>query len=292
MFAHVCGAAVLVLVIGQGPAVVQVGDVTAVYWPGDERLAVALAEFADRAGPWPGLPHATGRRVRIILAPNRRVFDSLTAGRLPEWGVAAALPAARTVILRRTGDLRRVVRHELAHLALHDAVRWVPRWFAEGYASRAADEWDRLDALRVNWALVRGATPSLAALDRHLREGGPAEAEAAYALATTAVLLLERLGRERGLEPLLTVLADTPDFDLALRTAHQITLGQFEALWQKELRGRYGWLLVFSSFTVFWAVMGVLLAGLWLWRRRRNRQRRAALDEGWVVPGDRWDDYA
>lgn len=286
MSIHVCGAAVLALVVVQGPAAVQVGGVTAVYWPGDERLAVAVAEFADRADPWPGLPDAAGREIRIIVAPNRRVFDSLTAGRVPEWGAAVAIPAARTVILRRTGDLRRVLRHELAHLALRDAVRWVPLWFDEGYASRAAGEWDRLDALRVNWALVRGATPSLAALDRHLRDGGPTEAEAAYALATNAVLLLERLGGERGLEPLLSALADAPDFDLALRSAHQLTLGQFEALWQKELRGRYGWLLVLSSFTVFWAVMGVLLAGLWWWRRRRNRARRAALDEGWVVPGD------
>lgn len=282
----------LALAAAQDPSLVRIGRVTAVYWPGDETVAAALAEQADRAGPWPGLPAPAGRPVRLILAPTRAVFDSLTAGRLPEWGAAAAFPASNTIVLRRSGDMRRALRHELAHLALHEAVLRVPRWFDEGYASRAAGEWDRLEALRVNWAILRGARPSLHDLDRHLRRGGVVEAEAAYGLATTAVLTLERLGGDRGLEPLLRTLEGTADFDLALRATHQITLGQFETVWQKELRSRYGWLLIFSSFTVFWAVMAALLAALWAWRRRRDRGRRAALDEGWVVPEDEWNRYA
>jgi hypothetical protein len=177
----------------------------------------------------------------------------------------------------------RILRHELAHLALHGAVRHVPRWFDEGYAARAAGEWDRLEALRVNWALLRGAVPSLRELDRYLLVDGSAQAGAAYALSTTAVLLLERMGGERGLEPLITALGRTIDFDQALRASYRITLGQFEEQWHKDLRRRYGWLLVVTSFSAFWAVMGVLLAVLWAWRRRRDRARRAALDEGWIV---------
>ncbi len=270
----------------------QVGRVTAVYWPGDATLAAALGEFADAAGPWPGIRTSDARPIRIVLAPTAARFDSLTAGRLPEWGVGAAFPATRTIVLRRSGDLRRTLRHELAHLALHDAVQHVPRWFDEGYAVRAAGEWTRLEALRVNWAVIRGARPSLRELDGYLRRGGAVQAEAAYALAATAVLLLERLGRDRGLEPIITTLGGTGDFDLALRATHQITLGQFEALWQKDLRTRYGWLLVFTSFSAFWGIAGVLLAALWWWRRRRDRGRREALDAGWVVPEDEWNRYA
>ncbi len=268
----------------------HLGRVTVVYWSGSERAATTLAEMADRLNRWPGLPDAPALPVRIILARNDRQFDSLTAGRIPEWGAAATFPATRTVVLKPTPDFQRVLRHELAHLALHSVVRRVPRWFDEGYAARAAGEWDRLEALRVNWALLRGVVPSLRDLDRHLRSTGRAtEAEASYALATSAVLHLERLGGDRGLEPLLTTLASTSDFDLALRATHQLTLGQFETLWRDDLRKRYGWLLLITSLSAFWGFVALLLVALWTRRRRRDRLRREALDDGWVVPADEWN---
>ncbi len=270
---------------------VHVGRVTATYWS-SEATAIALAEFADRAGPWPGIPDPPRRRIQLVLAPSQAHFDSLTAGRVPEWSAAAAFPATSTIVLQPGRDHRQVLRHELAHLALHSVVRRVPRWFDEGYATRAAGEWGQLDALRVNWVVLRGVVPTLTGLDRHIREGGAVDAEASYALATTAVLLLERLGGERGLEPLLTTLRGTPDFDLALRATHQVTLGQFEQMWRRDLRKRYGWLLVFSSVTVFWAFVGLLLVALWARRQRRDRQRRQALENGWFVPEDQWNPNA
>ena len=123
-------------------------------------------------------------------------------------------------------------------------------------------------------------------MDRRLQGQWAGEAEASHALATSAVLLLERLGGERGLEPLLTQLGKTADFDLALRSTYQLTLGQFEDLWARDLRKRYGWLLFFTSFTVFWLFVTLLLLALWSRRRARDRGRREALDEGWVVPAD------
>jgi hypothetical protein len=177
-------------------------------------------------------------------------------------------------VLQVDRDYRRLLRHELAHLALHSVVRRVPRWFDEGYAAQ------------------RGVVPTLAGLDRHIREGGAVEAEASYALATTAVRLLERLGGGRGLEPLITSLRDTPNFDEALRGTYQITLGQFEAMWRRDLRKRYGWLLIFSSVTLFWAFVSLLLMVLWARRRQRDRERRQALENGWFVPEDEWNPNA
>ena len=56
------------------------------------------------------------------------------------------------------GDPREVLRHEVAHLALHEFLGEAPpRWFDEGYASFAAREWTREDALATNLALaIRG----------------------------------------------------------------------------------------------------------------------------------------
>jgi hypothetical protein len=277
------------LVAAQGPSWLQVGRVTAVYWEGDATKAAALAELADRMWPWPGIREPVEHPIRLVVVSDAERFDSLTAGRLPEWGVAAAFPATNTIVLRPMGDPRRALRHELAHLALHSVVRSVPRWFDEGYAVWAAGEWGRLEALRVNWALLRGERPSLIELDGYLRGPTASSAEAAYALAATAVLFLERLGGERGLEPILLALATDGDIDRALRRSYQVTLGQFEDLWRRDLKNRYGWLLVLSTFSAFWAVAGVMLVALWVWRRHRDQERRAALDEGWVVHDDPWD---
>ena len=268
------------------PFVAHVGRVSVVYWEGSEARAVALAEMADALRSWPGIPEPADRPIRLIMTSSERQFDSLTAGRLPRWGAAATFPATRTIVLKPSGDFHRILRHELAHLALHAVVIRVPRWFDEGYAARAAGEWDRLEALRVNWALVRGTIPSLHEVDRELQGSRAGEADVAYALATSAVLYLERLGGERGLQPLLERLGKTADFDLALRATYQITLGQFEAMWAKDLRKRYGWLLFFTSFAVFWSFVALLLVALWSRRKVRDRGRREALDDGWVIPED------
>src|SRR5207244_2943689 len=166
-----------------------------------------------RAAPFPGVGPLADRPIRLLLAPDRARFDSLTRGRLPRWTEGAAFPEARTVVLLSAGPadhLEAALRHELAHLALRWRVgRRLPLWFEEGYAAVAAAEWDRLDALRLNWQVARGAPLDLDEVDRGLRSDGP-DAATAYALATTAVLLLARWGGPQGLGPLIARPARPP----------------------------------------------------------------------------------
>jgi hypothetical protein len=260
-----------------------VNDVRVVYWGGDERLATALAEYADRAGQWPGLPPLDPFPITIIITRSEARFDSLTRRRLPGWAAAAAFPRANTIVLKIDGDPLPTLRHELAHLMLARVAPRVPLWFAEGYAARAAGEWSGLDALSVNWELARGRTPTFGQLDRELR-AGPGSARAAYALAMAAVLYLERLGGDRGLGPLIAHLADAPDFETAVRQTYLTSLESIEAQWRGDLRKRYGWLLLVTSFTMFWSLIGLVVGIVWWRRRRHDRVRRAALDEGWVTP--------
>ncbi|MEP7176718.1 MAG: hypothetical protein ABI860_09220 [Gemmatimonadales bacterium] len=218
--------------------------------------------------------------------PDGRVLDSLTAGRAPSWGAAIAVPGARTIVLRADqGDLVRTLRHELAHLALHEAVEGrIPLWFDEGYAAWAAGEWERLGGLELNLAVVRGAVPSLTALDGALR-GSASSAEAAYALATSAVTELARRNPTGTLGPLLDRLQAGEDFERAVLATTGLPIGRFEQEWQRALKRRYtlgNWLVAGGG----WAVAA--LAVLWLGRRRRraDRSRRAALDTGWDVEAE------
>src|SRR2546427_319499 len=178
------------------------------------------------------------------------------------------------------------LRHELAHLALRARVRRpLPLWFEEGYAAVAAGEWDRLEALRLNWQVARGVELDLDALDRTLRRDQP-DATTAYAPATTAVLLLERWGGGRGLEPLIEHLAHDPTLDAALRDTYHLTEGDFEVRWQRDVASRYGWLGWAGAVGVFWAALGPMLIWLVRLRRQRDRARKALLDEGWTLPED------
>jgi hypothetical protein len=262
---------------------VQVGRVTAVAWPAQRALALELARIADRPTEWPGLGRRNPGPLRLIIAPSGRLLDSLTDGRAPAWGAAVALPANRTILLRADeADLVRTLRHELAHLALHEAVPVrVPLWFDEGYASWAAGEWDRLGGLELNLAVVRGAVPSLTELDGALR-GPAASASDAYALAVSAVTALARRNPTGTLAPLLGRLEGGDDFEAAVLATTGLTLDRFEEEWRREIRRRYSlghWLIAGGG----WTVLGILLVWLARRRRRADRVRRAALDDGWVI---------
>jgi hypothetical protein len=265
-----------------GPTATRVGRVTIVAWPAQANLAVAIADEADRASNFPGIGALPARPIRIILAPSRQIYDSLTRGRLPLWSEGAAFPDAGTIVLLAAGPSGRpagALRHELAHLAL----RWhvghrVPLWFDEGYAAVAANEWDRLDALALNWQIARGVRMNLDDVDRALR-GDRGDAETGYALATSAVLLLQRWGGARGLAPLLANLPSAASFDGALRATYHITEGDFELRWQHDVASRYGWLSWVGAMGFFWLTIIALLAGLVVARRRRDRARRQLLDE-------------
>jgi len=257
--------------------------VTAVAWPAQLRLAVELAGEAGRPADWPGLGRRVPGQLRLIVVPDARRLDSLTSGRAPHWGAAIALPDSRTILLRADGEeLSRTLRHELAHLALHQAVSVrIPLWFDEGYAGWAAGEWDRLGGLELNLAVVRGAIPDLRALDGALR-GSASTADAAYALAVSAVAELARRNPTGTLDPLMSRVAAGMDFDAAVRATTGLTIDRFEEEWQRATRRRYSlgtWLIAGGG----WLVLALVVLSLRRLRRRSDRVRRAALDEGWEV---------
>ena len=261
----------------------QVGRVTAVAWPDQLPLAVALAREAGRPAQWPGLGTQTPDSLRLLVLRDGRGLDSLTGGRAPEWGAAIAIPENRTIALRADSpELPRILRHELAHLALHQAVRVpVPLWFDEGYAGWAAGEWERLGLLDLNLAVARGAIPDLVGLDNALR-GSQMTAEAAYGLATSAVVELARRNPTGGLAPLMERLGQGESFDAAVLATTGLTVDRFDEVWHQGLRRRYGlgtWLLAGGG----WLVVAAIVLSLVHFRRRADRDRRAALDVGWEV---------
>ena len=259
------------------------GQVIAVAWPEQLRLAADLARRAAQPTEWPGLGRRDPGPLRLIVVPDGRKLDSLSSGRAPEWGAAVALPGSRTILLRADiGNVYRTLRHELAHLALHQAVSSrVPLWFDEGYATWGAGEWGRLGALELNLAVIRGAIPDLRGLDGALR-GSSSTADAAYALAASAVTELARRNPSGSLTPLLERLGRGEDFEHAVVATTGLSMAQFELAWRRSIRQRYSvaaWLLAGGGW-------GILALAVWIFVRRRraaDRPRREALDDGWEI---------
>lgn len=219
----------------------------------------------------------------ITVAPDRETFRHWIGPNAPEWGSAVAFPAERRIVMQgRTassdaGDPIRVLRHELAHLALFETMgNMPPRWFDEGYAAFAAREWDREAVIAANVGLALGGFRTLAALDSGFY-GGSRRAEASYALAYRAVAELASIDRERGLALLFEYWKAEGSLDIAIRQAYGLTYAGFEKRWVDHTRRRYGALALFTDMTLGAAALIVLVAPLYILRRRRDRERLARM---------------
>jgi hypothetical protein len=248
----------------------------------DERLARALLDLAVRHDTFPGLP-TPHSHVVIIVAPDAAHFRRWVGGTVPEWGAAVAIPQSQRIIVQgraatsAAGDPESTLRHELAHLALHEYLDELPpRWFDEGYASFAARESGRDEALATNIALALHGVPTLASLDSGL-VGGEGQATVSYALAYRAVADLAALDTTHGLSLLLRYWRETGSLDQAVRRAYGEPLETFEARWRSETRRRYGALAIASDLAFSMLVFLTLLAPLYVARRRRDRARLAVL---------------
>ena len=260
------------------------GRFTVLFAQADARLATSLAESAVARDSFPGLPRPQVR-VQVWVAPNDAYFRRWAGDGAPEWGSAFAFPVERRVVLHghrggaKAGDPLEVLRHELAHLALHEAMGELPpRWFDEGYASYAAGEWGRDEVLATNFALAIafGRIPSLAGLDSAFR-GGTTGVQAAYAFSYRAVAELAALDRTRGLTLLFVYWRQERSLDRAMRQAYGLTLAGFENRWQQATRQRYGGLALVTDVSAGAILLAVMVGPLWLARRRRDRRKLEAM---------------
>ncbi len=266
----------------QEPARLDSARFTFFAWSGDVPLARSLLHESLGRDSFPGLPRPRAH-VEIVIAPDSRKFRELIGPNAPEWGAAIAIPSVQRVIMQgrransSAGDPRVTLRHELAHLALHETLgNLPPRWFDEGYAAYAAGEWGRDELLATNVALVLRGMPRLSGLDAYFA-GGESRAQQGYALAELAVADLAALDTARGLSLFIEYWRDSRSFDVALRRAYGVTEVGFELRWRANTRLRYGALALVADVSLGVLFLLLFIAPLWLMRRKRDRRRLEAM---------------
>lgn len=260
------------------------GRFTFIAYPSEARLARSLLAEAQRRDTFPGLPRLQSPVV-VVLASGDAMFRQLIGSSVPEWGAAVAFPALQRIVMQGrdagadAGDPRVTLRHELAHLALHDVLGpRVPTWFDEGYASFAAGEWGRDEVLVTSLGLVWRGLPTLAGLDSGFM-GGSERAQRAYALAHRAVAELAALDEERGLSLLMGYWQTQGSFERALRSAYGMSSADFEKHWRSKVRRQFGALALAADLSVLSLFLVVLLGPLWWQRRQRQRLRLVRMRE-------------
>jgi glycerophosphoryl diester phosphodiesterase len=258
------------------------------YWLGGRRLAARVLNLALRTQSFPGIPDLAWRtrEIEILLAPSEGLFAAITGGRVPAWGAGVTIPSRSLVVLpaynsRTRGgplDYGTVLRHELAHIALHRMVARgsVPRWFDEGYATWTAGQldWEAGWRLRFNFAMGKG--PPLDSLELDWpRE--TVDARLAYLLSASVIDYLVQESGPFGLQRLFERVRGGEAFEQALRETYGLDSGSLEHEWQKYVRGRYGWVAGLTQTVTFFLIAAAFVVVLFVVGRRRRTRKLAVL---------------
>ncbi len=233
---------------------------------------------------------------RVARNPTEMQAPAPRGGPLPGYADGIAFPRSGIILLTLTEprsflrpDMKRVLTHELSHVALHRALRGarVPHWFSEGVAVHQAGE-HSLSRLRTLWeGTLRG---NLMPLDQ-LTDRFPGTLDAvdlAYAQSADFVGFLRSGDIERKhFQKLLASVAAGEPFADAVRSSYRVPLHTLEHTWRQTLTQRFGrWPALLMGLTVVWVAGAVLLAVAYVRSRRKHKAtlRRWAIEEAPLSP--------
>jgi hypothetical protein len=209
------------------------------------------------------------------LAPENAPFPKYAAG-VAYSEIGLVLLTITPIAAGANHNLQEIFRHELAHVALHDAVagRPVPRWFNEGFAVYASGESSFARMNTLFSATISDRLMGLKELDRTF-PADAIKAELAYAQAADVLRFLLRQQDRHRFTGMVERVRKGQSFDGALQDAYGTDVANLEYEWREDVARRYTFWPVFFSGSMVWAVAFGLF--FWGWRRKR-RQSRETLD--------------
>lgn len=273
--------------------------VEVVYRPGDAGLArqagLAVRRACDRIERDLGLRFESA--VTVTLARGRAEYLKHCGTQMPEWSMAAALPArdgmvidASKVTPATANDLGFVVAHETAHLVLGRLERKrgekLPLWFHEGIAVWVSGQ-APLRGARTSFTLA--ATQGILLPFDDLADAfpeDPADADLAYLQSEAFIGHLVKTRSAAGLRRLLSLFRDGHTFNNAFEEAIGAPRRTVETQWARSYRRPLPWLRALreriSLLTLI--ALGTILAFVIVrLRARRQRQRWLHEERMWQI---------
>ncbi len=248
----------------------------------DERVA-SLIQDADaiKAELTSALGQPVLTRVTVRVAPTVSDMARLAPVDAPPPGYASGvayhgLHLVLLSMLQPRGaeavDLDEVFRHELAHVALEDAVqgKHVPVWFNEGLAISLSGE--RAPArLQTLWsATLSGTLIPLSDLDRSFPRDN-FEVSIAYAQSADFMRFLTRKSDRLRFAAMIGRVREGQAFDRAVAEAYGSDLRRLELEWRGDLERRFSVIPVLTGGGLIWVLVVGALVAAYVRRRRRSR---------------------
>ena len=254
------------------------------HYPPDSRAQIQkLLDSADKVRA--ELSERLGRfvlnGVRVRVARTSREMASLAPVGIayPKYASGVAYPELNLILLTLTPEspnerlnIGETFRHELAHLALHQAVNSqpIPRWFNEGFAIFASGE-SSMPRLQTLWtATLAGTLVPLERLERSFPEDAMT-ASIAYAEAADVVRYLARKQDYHRFNGLIERLGQGQVFNTALVESYGLDRYALEYEWREDVGRRYTFWPVVCSTTIVWG--GIVVLFFVAYRRRKLRDR-------------------
>jgi hypothetical protein len=224
-----------------------------------------------------------GVEVRVARSPSEMSALAPEGAPYPKYASGVAYPDLDLILLTLSPvnpndrlDLVETFRHELSHIALHDAVkgRPVPRWLNEGLAVFSSGE-TSMTRLQTLWtATLAGNLIPLSQLERRFPDSA-VDASIAYAEAADVVRYLVRTQDRYRFDALIERMSEGQTFEKALELSYGTTQSELESEWRQDVARRYTFWPVLTSSGLLWGVMvGVFFLGY----RRRKKRARAVLE--------------
>jgi hypothetical protein len=226
-----------------------------------------------------GFPALSSVRVEVARTTGEMATFAPAGAPYPDYAEGVAYSEIGLILLSLTPlhagaeqNLGEVFRHELTHVALHDALggHEVPRWFNEGFAVFASGEssYGRMPTLLM--ANVGGSLIPLRDIERVFPDN-ESQAKVAYAEAVDVVRFLVRREDVHRFHALIQRLREGETFERAVFVSYGVELNTLELEWRDDVSRRYTFWPILLSGTGFWVVaLGVFV---WAWRRRKRRDR-------------------
>lgn len=248
--------------------------------------------FRDRLRDLFDFPVLGRVTVRVARTPGEMAGLAPAGSPFPKYAEGVAYPRLGLVLLtidpkhpNTVHDLAEVFRHELAHIALHEALegRHVPLWLNEGFAIHLSGEGSFTRMHTLATATLAETLLPLSQLDSHFPDD-LVQTPIAYAESADVVRHLLRtrynqrfmgmLRRVRGGQPFASAMSDSYGFEV-----YGIGANSLEDEWRREVAKRYSfWPVLFSGSMVWVGALGLFVVGYY----RRRKQQRVTLDR-WAV---------
>jgi len=243
------------------------------------------------------LGYSVKGKITIWFCESRKEFDRSVNAPIQDWAVGCAYPLqARIVILdpafseNRRINLSHLVKHEIAHvifgLYVGENLKNVPRWFNEGVAMYLSDDW----TYSHYWAILTGTLSNSIIPLYRLSIDFPemtSRAQIAYAQSYSVLtFMIKRYGND-ALKECIRLIAEGKEFDEALAGATGADMEWLESRWLKDLKKRYKWVSLISSWVILWSV--AILIVFIAYSRRKIKNRR--IIKQWKEEEKLWEDF-